>query len=123
MFLPDSERKQLITISGAKAYYIRRVLHDYSDEDCIKILRHVREAMAPDSRLLIAEQILPTYITNPELEANVAVLDVACMVMGGKERTEKDFQAILGRSGLELVKIWRAPHAPAGVVEAMPKES
>lgn len=110
-------------LTGAKAYYIRRVLHDYSDDDCIKILSHVKEAMASDSRLLIAEQILPTLITNPELEANVAVLDVACMVMGGKERTEENFKMVLDGSGLELVKIWRAPHAPAGVVEAKLKGS
>ena len=74
--------------------------------------------MAPDSRVLIQEQIMPGVIKNPELEANVAVLDVACMVMGGKERTEGGFRDILEQSGLELVKIWKAEMAPAGVVEA-----
>ena len=74
--------------------------------------------MAPDSKVLIQEQIMPSVITNPELEANVAVLDVATMVMGGKERTEKGFRDILDQSGLELVKIWKAEMAPAGIVEA-----
>ena len=78
--------------------------------------------MAPDSRVLIQEQIMPSIITNPELEANVAVLDVATMVMGGKERTEEDFKDILERSGLELVKIWKAEMAPAGIVEGKIKE-
>jgi O-methyltransferase domain len=104
--------------AGAKAYFIRRVLHDYSDEDCAKILSNIRAAMAPDSKVLIQEQIMPSIITNPELEANVAVLDVACMVMGGKERTEESFREVLEKSGLELVRIWKAEMAPAGIVEA-----
>jgi hypothetical protein len=110
-----------LTPVGAKAYFIRRVLHDYSDDDCVKILSHLKAAMAPDSRVLIQEQIMPSIITNPEQQANVAVLDVACMVMGGKERTEEDFTDILDRSGLELVKIWKAEFAPAGIVEAKMK--
>jgi O-methyltransferase domain len=97
------------------------VLHDYSDRDCVKILSNIRAVMAPDSRVLIQEQIMPSIITNPELEANVAVLDVATMVMGGKERTEEGFRDILEGSGLELVKIWKADMAPAGVVEAKMK--
>ena len=103
---------------GAKAYFIRRVIHDYSDADSVKILSNLRAAMAPDSRVLIQEQIMPSIITNPELEANVAVLDVATMVMGGKERTEEGFRDILDKSGLELVKVWKAEMAPAGIVEA-----
>ena len=51
-------------------------------------------------------------------EANVAVLDVATMVMGGNERTEEGFKDIFDQSGLELVKIWKAEMAPAGIVEA-----
>lgn len=94
------------------------MIHDYSDADSVKILSNLRAAMGPDSRLLIQEQIMPSVITNPELEANVAVLDVATMVMGGKERTEAGFKAILDQSGLELVKIWKAEMAPAGIVEA-----
>ena len=77
--------------------------------------------MAPDSRVLNQEQIMPSVITIPELEANVAVLDVATMVMGGKERTEEGFKCILDQSGLELVRIRKAEMAPAGIVEAQIK--
>ena len=74
--------------------------------------------MAPDSRVLIADQVLTNIITKPELEANVAVLDAAVLVMGGKQRTPEGFADILEQSGLELVKVWMAAFAPAGIVEA-----
>ncbi|EXJ85180.1 hypothetical protein A1O3_05855 [Capronia epimyces CBS 606.96] len=102
-------------IKGAKAYYFRRVFHDYSDELCAKALRQIVPAMAPDSRILIADMLLPDIMT--EKEAHTAALDVACMVMGGKERTEDDFRRLFDSVGLDLVAIHRAPGAAAGVVE------
>ncbi|KAK4936215.1 hypothetical protein LTR10_022862 [Elasticomyces elasticus] len=103
-------------VKGAKAYYFRRVFHDYSDELCAKLLKQVIPAMtAPDSRVLVADMLLPEIMTAKE--AHTAALDVACMVMGGKERTEQDFRMLFQSVGLEVVAIHRAPGAAAGVVE------
>ena len=43
---------------AADLYILSRVLHDWSDEDCIKILRVCRSHMQPGSRLLIVEHII-----------------------------------------------------------------
>jgi hypothetical protein len=43
---------------GADVYMLIRVLHDWSDEDCQRILRSCRTVMGPDTVLLIGEQIL-----------------------------------------------------------------
>jgi hypothetical protein len=71
--------------------------------------------MALDSRILIADMLLPEVMTASE--AHTAALDVACMVMGGKERTEEDFRKLFDGVGLEVVKIHRASGAAAGLVE------
>lgn len=114
--------EQLRYTAGAKAYYFRRVFHDYSDELCAKALNQIIPAMtAPDSRVLIADMLLPEIMT--EKEAHTAALDVACMVMGGKERTEDDFKRLFDSVGLEVVAIHRAPGAAAGVVEGKLKKS
>ncbi|EXJ85782.1 hypothetical protein A1O1_06150 [Capronia coronata CBS 617.96] len=102
-------------VKGAKAYYFRRVFHDYSDELCAKALNQIIPVMAPDSHILIADMLLPEIMTDKE--AHTAALDVACMVMGGKERTEEDFRRLFDSVGLEVVAIHRAPGAAAGVVE------
>lgn len=54
-------------LSGAKSYYLRRVLHDFSDEGCLKILKHVAAAMAPDSKLLISEMLVPSHPTDNDM--------------------------------------------------------
>ncbi|OAL38833.1 hypothetical protein AYO20_02039 [Fonsecaea nubica] len=102
-------------VKGAKAYFFRRVFHDYSDELCAKALNQVIPAMAADSRVLIADMLLPEIMTDKE--AHTAALDVACMVMGGKERTEADFRKLFDSVGLEVVQIHRAPGGAAGIVE------
>lgn len=91
------------------------MFHDYSDELCAKALRQIIPAMAPDSRVLVADMLLPHIMT--EAEAHTAALDVACMVMGGKERTAQDFYRLFDSVGLEVVTIHHAPGGAAGVVE------
>ena len=46
---------------GARTYYLRSILHDWSDEKCLEILARIREAMAPGySKLLLNEFVLPS---------------------------------------------------------------
>ena len=44
--------------SGADLYMLIRVVHNWSDEDCGRILQTCHAAMAPHARLLIGEEIL-----------------------------------------------------------------
>lgn len=105
-------------IKGAKAYFFRRIIHDYSDENCSKILSHVRDAMAPDSKVLIADMVMPKRVYEADLPA--AAMDNCVMVMGGKERTAEGFEKILDDAGLRLEKIWQSREggAAGNIVEA-----
>ncbi|KAK5226560.1 hypothetical protein LTR47_009017 [Exophiala xenobiotica] len=105
-------------IKGAKAYLFRRIMHDYSDEHCSKILSQIRDAMAPDSKVLIADMVMPKRVSEADLPA--AAMDNCVMVMGGKERTAEGFSKILDDAGLKLEKIWqsRVGGAAGNIVEA-----
>lgn len=46
-------------IKGAKFYYLRHILHDWTDEDCIRILSAVVPALGPESRIIVDEIVLP----------------------------------------------------------------
>jgi hypothetical protein len=94
-------------IKGAKAYYLRRVLHGYSDANCVRILSNTREAMEADSKLLIAEMLVPERLDGTTV--NAATTDMAIMSYGGKERTLKQFKTILASAKLQYVAIWQ-PH-------------
>jgi O-methyltransferase domain len=103
-------------IKRARAYYLRRISHDYSDADNVRILSHLANVMAPDSRVLIADMVMPRRVGEADLAA--AVMDCTVMVMGGKERTEEGFRAILEQAGLVLVRVWRASVGAGALVEA-----
>ncbi|PSN62806.1 S-adenosyl-L-methionine-dependent methyltransferase [Corynespora cassiicola Philippines] len=46
-------------VKGARAYFMRYVMHDWPDEQCRTILRHIRDAMQPGySRILINDCVL-----------------------------------------------------------------
>ena len=94
---------------------MRMIMHDYADPVCIDILTQLAKAMAPDSRVLIADMVIPERVGEADFPA--AVLDQCVMTMGGKERTENGFRAIMKAAGLELVKVWRVPGVPGGCVE------
>ncbi|KAH8891973.1 S-adenosyl-L-methionine-dependent methyltransferase [Thozetella sp. PMI_491] len=102
-------------VKGAKAYFMRMILHDYADAVGIKILTELAGSMSPTSRVLICEMVLPSRVGEADFAA--AVLDQAVMSMGGKERTEAGFRKMMEAAGLELVQVWRAPGVPGACVE------
>jgi hypothetical protein len=101
-------------VKGAACYYIRRVLHDYSDENCAEILRNVANAATSDSRILITEQIM----NNPPNPLS-AQTDLCMLSIGGKERTAKNFHDLAAASGLKVQGIHQAKGTSVGVIECV----
>lgn len=102
-------------VRGAGAYYLRRVLHDWPPAEAVTILKHIVDAMADDSRVLVADTVVPDRV---QLEDNyVYTLDVWMMMFGGCERTLADWSALFENAGLELVRVWRKEGTAQAVVE------
>lgn len=101
---------------GADAYVLKRILHDWSDEDCVRILRRCREAMDHRSRLFVAEAVLP-----PGNAAHPGkVMDMLMMIFaGGRERGAAEFEALLRQAGLRLVGI-QPTASTLSLIEAQP---
>lgn len=88
--------------SGALVYFVRRVLHDWSDEASIRILKNIAKAMNANSRVVINEFLIPEAGTDPE----ACWVDLVMMTFGGMERTAAQFENILDAAGLKLTKIY-----------------
>lgn len=99
---------------GSDAYLMSHILHDWSDEACLKILKNCRQAMRPGAKLLLVEIVLP-----PGNQPSIGkLLDLEMMVTtGGKERTEDEYQALLELSGFTLSSIIPT-RASISIVEA-----
>jgi demethylsterigmatocystin 6-O-methyltransferase len=91
-------------IRGAKFYYLRHILHDWPDEDCIRILKSTIPAMGADSLILIDEVVLPETKVPWQVSAMVMSM-MACL--GGTERTKEEWESLLDRAGLKLTHVVR----------------
>ncbi len=87
---------------GADVYLLAQVLHDWPDGDAVAILRTVRAALGPRSRLLILEQVVPDG-TAPH---PARLLDLHMLVLlGGRERTLADWTGLLQAADLQLTEV------------------
>ncbi|KUJ18938.1 o-methyltransferase-like protein [Mollisia scopiformis] len=106
-------------VKNAQIYYLRRIMHNWQDAECLTILHNIASAMAPDSRLLIGEMVVPE---KPEgVDKTVYWMDLCMLIIGGKERSQKEFSELLDSAGLRLVKIWRQMVGSQTVIECLLK--
>ncbi len=85
---------------GGDAYVVKSVLHDCPDEDCARILRNVRKAMAPQARLVVVEQI----VGDSDPAQTIAFGDLNMLVgTGGRERRLDEWQTVFADGGFELL--------------------
>ncbi|KAJ5914733.1 hypothetical protein N7504_003616 [Penicillium tannophilum] len=97
-------------VKGAKAYYLRNVLHDWPDKQVVQILSRIREAMDSSSLLLIEEKAMPEM--NVPLMA--AIGDMSMMVsFAAAERTKNEYESLLNEAGLVLSGFWKPEGASA----------
>jgi hypothetical protein len=87
-------------IHGAAAYLIKHCLHNYGDEDCVKIMESFVPALEkskPGTPLLINEGILQNLgVGNRQQERTLRHGDMCMLVtLSAKERTLKQYQKIL----------------------------
>jgi hypothetical protein len=108
--------------AGADIYILKHVLHGYSDESAIGILRNCRSVVPPAGRVLIIEFVLPETVNQADsrLESRLMSDLNMLVVTGGKERTAREWQTLLKRSGFERQAILPVPGDTVAIIEAAP---
>lgn len=103
-------------IKAARAYSLHSILHDWGDEDGLRILENLKPALKPGySRVLLNEIVVSE--TNPTLAAT-AMDNMMLAHFAVRERTEAEWRAILEKAGLKLLKIYAYPGVAESVIEA-----
>lgn len=103
---------------GGDAYILSRVIHDWDDDEAVAILKVVRKAMQPRSRLLLFE----TLVRADNRPAYPLLSDLNMLVLtGGKERSEEEYRAIYRAAGFKLSRVVDTP-SPTGmtIIEGKP---
>ena len=85
---------------GGDLYLLSRVVHDWPDDDAVRILQSCRRAMNDDARLVLVEAVIAD---RPSDQPGAVLMDLHMLVLGlGKERTAAEFSALLARAGFVL---------------------
>jgi hypothetical protein len=102
--------------AGGDAYIIKHIIHDWSDEKSLAILKNVRKVIAPGGRLLLVEMVIPPG-NDPHL-GKLLDLEMLVQTHGGRERSESEFRDLFAAAGFRLTRIV-CTKAPASVIEGV----
>ncbi|KAH0717895.1 hypothetical protein KY285_013926 [Solanum tuberosum] len=115
--MPQSEN--LIYVGGnmfqsiphADAILLKHVMHNWSDEDCVKILKRCREAIKDKyegrkGKVLIIDMVLDRDEEEADMTEVKLIFDVLVMVVAtGRQRTEKELEKLFLEGGFMSYKI------------------
>ncbi|MFI7895380.1 methyltransferase [Streptomyces sp. CACIS-1.16CA] len=107
--------------AGGDLYLLKSIIHDWDDERCATILRHIRDVIPAHGSLLIVEPVLPATVP-ADPPGGVYLTDLNMLVnVGGRERTADDFASLCTAGGFVLRSVTPLP-APNifQIIEASP---
>jgi hypothetical protein len=103
-------------VPEADIYLLKNVLHDWNDEEAVRILKRCRQAMRRGGRVVVIELLLGE-IGEPGL---APLMDLNMMaLLTGRERTLVEFSGLLKEAGLRFSKSTPIRPAPIAVIEAV----
>jgi hypothetical protein len=102
---------------GADIYMLVHVLHNWSDEDCLRILRACRTAMRPQAVLLIGDHVLEPEPARGRPTSYLMDMQMMAMFGTARERTEDEFVSLLSGAGFRPQQVIPT-QSPTWIIEA-----
>ncbi|OVA00532.1 O-methyltransferase [Macleaya cordata] len=115
-----------VDIPHADAVIMKWIMHDWSDKDCVRILKNCRKAIPKETgKVIIFDCVLPPDGPDDKggLFDNTRLVFDLLMIAhssGGKERTEVEWKRLLKDGGFPSYKIIQIP-ALLSIIEAYPE--
>ncbi|XXG77574.1 hypothetical protein AAC387_Pa08g1702 [Persea americana] len=96
------------SVPSGEAIFLKWILHDWSDEHCLKLLKNCYKALPESGKAIIVESILPLAPETNLTAKYVFQLDMLMLAYnpGGKERTKKQLEelaTVAGFASLDVV--------------------
>jgi O-methyltransferase domain/Dimerisation domain len=91
------------SVPAADLYVLKYVLHDWSDDKCLRILENCRASLEPNGRIVIMDYLVDGH------DPFAALMDMNMLTMAdGRERDLSEFDALLLSAGLRRTRVSRA---------------
>ena len=101
-------------VPAADAYIMKMILHDWSDDECVKILSNIYNAASENGTVLIAEHLVP----GPEEPHFSKLFDIHMMcVATGIERTVEEYADLLKKTGWNHANTFHSQSGLMGIIE------
>ena len=102
--------------AGADMYMMKHIIHDWPDEECVKILKACRRAVNAGGKLLVIDNVIKPgndFFPGKFLDLQMLIFP------GGRERTEQEFSELFQASGWKLTRVIPLS-VPNSVIEGVP---
>ncbi|KAF7800812.1 anthranilate N-methyltransferase-like [Senna tora] len=93
------------SVPQGDAIFMKWILHDWSDEHCLKLLKNCYKAIPENGKVIVVDAIVPTE-PNTSIATKAALQgDVLMMTQnpGGKERTQQELMDLATISGFPAI--------------------
>jgi hypothetical protein len=93
---------------GADGHLLKWIVHDWDDDQAVRILDNCRRALGASGTLLLVERLLPRRAVDAP-ETIAADLTMLVLSPSGRERSEAEFRDLLAAAGLRLTRVLPVP--------------
>ncbi|SPM27705.1 methyltransferase [Mycobacterium terramassiliense] len=88
--------------TGADAYVLKHIIHDWDDDASLRILRNVRSAAPAGAALLLVETVIP----EDDSGSIAKWTDMEMLIVNnGRERTATEYRRLFDAAGFEMVGV------------------
>uniref|UniRef100_A0A803RCJ9 caffeate O-methyltransferase n=1 Tax=Cannabis sativa TaxID=3483 RepID=A0A803RCJ9_CANSA len=94
------------SVPSGDAIFMKWILHDWSDEQCVKVLKNCYKAIPENGKVIVMEGLLPMLPEASYGDNIMSKTDVLMMTQnpGGKERSKQEFQALASGAGFNGIR-------------------
>lgn len=101
---------------AADIYLMKHIIHDWSDEESLAILKNVAASASAGAKVLLMESVVEAEKGVPSMSK---VMDLNMLAMtSGRERTAAEYAALFEKAGFKLTNVIPTP-SPLQIVEAV----
>ncbi|KAL3496089.1 S-adenosyl-L-methionine-dependent methyltransferase [Aspergillus germanicus] len=99
--------------TSADVYFLRHIIHDWSDSYASKILRNIATVMKPTAKIVVMDIVVPEKGVLPFMDLQMMV------VVNGKERTRQEWDELLALADprLKIVSVKQPQYSVASIIE------
>ncbi|GLT46468.1 hypothetical protein SLA2020_202160 [Shorea laevis] len=94
------------SVPKGDAIFMKWILHDWSDDHCVKVLKNCYDAVPDDGKVIVVESVVPVLPETNAASKAISQIDVQMMTQnpGGKERTQQEFMKLATKAGFSGIK-------------------